>query len=129
MMKSTLEPRNLYCIGLFLLPWIVPIQQGDSILEIEWTDTDSASGERRFVLATKFARQWHFKIRFKRRTNWEPAPKITRPMWETLLDALERRYWRREGVSEEDITSVRKVLARLDPPTEIEETNSQDTDL
>jgi hypothetical protein len=97
-------------------------------LEIEWTDIDSATGERRFVLATKFARQWHFKIRFKRRTNWQPAPFVTRPMWETLLDALERRYWRREGVSDEDIASVRKVMARLPPPPELDETKSQSTD-
>jgi hypothetical protein len=34
-------------------------------------------------------------------------------MWETLLDGLERRYRRREGVSEEDIARVRKVLANL----------------
>jgi len=82
-------------------------------LEIEWTDTDPDTGERRFVCAAKFARQWKFKIRFKRRTNWEPAPNVTREMWETLLDALDRRYWRREGVSEEDIAEVRKVLANL----------------
>ena len=29
-------------------------------------------------------------------------------MWETLLDALERRYRRREGVSDEDLARVRK---------------------
>jgi hypothetical protein len=38
-------------------------------------------------------------------------------MWETLLDGLERRYRRREGVSEEDIASVRKILASLPPFT------------
>jgi hypothetical protein len=84
-------------------------------LEIEWTDTDPDTGERRFVCATKFARVWRFKIRFKRRTNWEPALTITREMWETLLDGLERRYRRREGVSEEDIANVNKVLAKLRP--------------
>jgi hypothetical protein len=36
-------------------------------------------------------------------------------MWETLLDGLERRYRRREGVSEEDIALVRKVLANIRP--------------
>ena len=35
----------------------------------------------------------------------------------TLLDRLERRYRRREGVSDEDIAAVQKVLAGLkDPP-------------
>jgi hypothetical protein len=82
-------------------------------LEIEWTDTDPDTKERRFVCASKFARVWQFKVRFKRRTNWEPAPTVTREMWETLLDGLERRYRRREGVSEEDIARVRKVLANL----------------
>jgi hypothetical protein len=87
-------------------------------LEIEWTDIDPASGERRFVYAIKFARQWRFKIRFKRRTDWEAAPLVTREMWEILLDSLERRYRRREGVSEEDIALVRKVLSGLRPPPE-----------
>jgi hypothetical protein len=80
-------------------------------MEIEWTDTDPATGEKRFVCAAKFAREWRFMVRYKRRTNWEPAPAVTRDMWETLLDALERRYRRREGVSEEDIARVRRSLA------------------
>jgi hypothetical protein len=91
-------------------------------LEIEWTDTDSRTGQRRFVCATKFARIWQFKVRFKRRTNWEPAPSVTRLMWETLLDALERRYWRREGVSDEDLASVRQIMARLRPALETDGT-------
>ena len=41
-------------------------------------------------------------------------------MWETLLDGLERRYRRREGVSEEDIARVRKVLATLRPTPEVD---------
>jgi hypothetical protein len=80
-------------------------------MEIEWTDTDPDTGEKRFVCAAKFAREWRFHVRFKRRTNWEPAPAVTREMLETLLDALERRYRRREGVSEDDLARVRKVLA------------------
>lgn len=85
-------------------------------MEIEWTDSDPNTGERRFVCASKFARVWQFKVRFKRRTNWEAASIVTREMWETLLDGLERRYPRREGVSEEDIAHVRKVIASLRPP-------------
>ncbi len=85
-------------------------------MEIEWTDTDPGTGERRFVLAEKFARVWTFKVRFRRRTNWERVPEVTREMWETLLDALERRYRRREGVSDEDLAAVRKVIAGLRPP-------------
>jgi hypothetical protein len=82
-------------------------------MEIEWTDADPETGEKRFVRARKFAREWTFQVRFKRRTNWEPAPSVTRDMWETLLDALDRRYRRREGVSEEDLARARRVLASL----------------
>jgi hypothetical protein len=82
-------------------------------MEIEWTDADPLSGEKRFVRASRFARQWRFHVRYKRRTNWEPAPAVTREMWETLMNALERRYRRREGVSEDELTRVRQVLAAL----------------
>jgi hypothetical protein len=38
-------------------------------------------------------------------------------MWETLLDALERRYRRREGVSEADLGVVRaRIAAHREPP-------------
>ena len=82
-------------------------------MSIEWTDTDPATGEKRYVCAEKFARQWRFKVRFKRRTNWERIEVETRDMWETLLDALERRYRRREGVSEEDLADVKRVLKEM----------------
>ena len=89
-------------------------------MEIEWIDSDPGTGERRSVRAIKFARAWQFKVRFKRRTNWKPAPTVTQDMWETLLDALERRYWRREGVSEEDLARVRKEMANLRPLPEFD---------
>ena len=61
----------------------------------------------------KFAREWRFQVRFRRRTEWDRTVVPTRDMWETLLDALERRYRRREGVSDEDLAAVRKVIAGL----------------
>lgn len=82
-------------------------------MDIEWTDTDPATGEKRFVCAEKFARRWRFKVRFRRRTDWERTEAVTREMWETLLDAMERRYRRREGVSDEDLAAVRAVIAAL----------------
>jgi hypothetical protein len=88
-------------------------------MDIEWTDTDPETGEKRYVCAEKFARQWRFKVRFKRRTEWDRSVVPTRGMWETLLDAMERRYRRREGVSDEDLAAVRKVIAGL--PEEPEE--------
>jgi hypothetical protein len=84
--------------------------------DVQWTDTDPDTGEKRFVAVEKFARQWRFKVRFRRRENWTPARVVTREMWETLLDALERRYQRREGVSDDDLRSVRAVLAELREP-------------
>lgn len=85
-------------------------------MEIEWTDTAPDTGERRYVSARKFARVWEFRVRFKRRTAWERPAEVTRDMWDTLLDALERRYRRREGVSDEDLDAVRKIIALLRPP-------------
>ena len=82
-------------------------------VEVQWTDTDPETGERRFVSVEKFARKWEFKVRARRRENWSRPARVTRQMWETLLDALERRYRRREGVTDEDLAAVRKVLAGL----------------
>jgi hypothetical protein len=80
-------------------------------VDVQWTDTDPETGERRFVAVEKFAREWRFKVRFRRRENWAPPARVTRDMWETLLDALERRYRRREGVSEDDLRAVRQKVA------------------
>jgi hypothetical protein len=87
-------------------------------VEVQWTDTDPDTGERRFVAAEKFARKWSFKVRHKRREDWSRRIRLTREVWETLLESLERRYRRREGVKEEDLVDVRKILAEwVDPPT------------
>ena len=87
-------------------------------MSIEWTEPDPETGAKRFVRVEKFAREWHFKVRFRRRTEWETPAVVTRDMWETLLDALERRYPRREGVTDDDLRSVRRTLANLPkPPT------------
>ncbi|MDB5307359.1 MAG: hypothetical protein JWO38_1561 [Gemmataceae bacterium] len=84
-------------------------------MAIEWTDTEPETGEKRFVRAEKFARKWLFMIRFRRRTEWDRTVTPTRTMWETLLDAMERRYRRREGVTDEDLAAVRKILAGFKP--------------
>ena len=41
-------------------------------------------------------------------------------MWEYVLDALERRYRRREGVTEADLVEVQRILAKM-PKTESNE--------
>ena len=87
-------------------------------MEIEWTDTDPATGAKRYICAEKFSRRWRFKARFRRRTEWDRSVTVTRSMWETLLDGMERRYRRREGVTDEDLAVVRQILANLPPEPE-----------
>ena len=41
-------------------------------------------------------------------------------MWEYVLDSLKRRYRRREGVSEEDITQVERLLRDWREPPSID---------
>lgn len=86
-------------------------------MEIKWTDKDPETGERSYLKAEKFAGEWSFFAREQRRdVQWRrTTPK--RHMWEIVLENLERRYRRREGVSDEDIDKVRRVLREWrDPP-------------
>jgi hypothetical protein len=79
-------------------------------IEIKWNDTDPESGERRFLRAAKFAGEWHFAYRKQRRdVRWRHL-EPTRQMWEHVLDSLQRRYRRREGVSDEDVEQVERLL-------------------
>jgi hypothetical protein len=87
-------------------------------VEIQWTDTDPDSGEKRFVRVERFAGKWEFAVRAKRRENWAAPSVISREMWEVLLEAIERRYTRREGITDADLHSVRQILGNhRDPPT------------
>lgn len=79
-------------------------------VEIQWNDLDPASGEKRFVSVERFAGRWSFKVRFRRRENWQKVEHPTRAMWEELLDAIERRLPRREGVTDADVSYVRERL-------------------
>ena len=84
-------------------------------MHVQWTDADPATGEKRFVRATRFARAWRFAVRAKRREDWAPAQVVTKAMWEELLDALERRYPRREATDEE-LAEVRKAVREYREP-------------
>jgi hypothetical protein len=79
-------------------------------MEIKWTDEDPETGQRRILCADRFARVWRFRWKAGRRTPWEGEIEPTRAMWEHVLDSLKRRYQRREGVEEEDIQQVAKLL-------------------
>lgn len=80
-------------------------------LEIKWHDIDPQTGQRRYLCAERFAKQWTFRWKLQKRGDWTRGLQPTRAMWEHVLDALERRYWRREGVELEDIEAVKKILA------------------
>jgi hypothetical protein len=90
-------------------------------MEIKWTDSDPEPGERRWVRAERFGKEWRFSYRSKRRSVWESGPPPTRAMWEHILDVLERRYRLRHGVTDEDIAEVKRVLARMPKPDADEE--------
>lgn len=79
-------------------------------MEIKWTDTDPATEQRRFLCAERFAGVWSFKWKLQRRGDWTKGLQPTRAMWEHVLDSLQRRYRRREGVSDEDIEQVERIL-------------------
>jgi len=80
-------------------------------MEIKWTDADPETGQRRFLCADRFAGQWRFRWKLVRRGEWTKGLTPTVAMWEHVLDALERRYRRREGVSDADIAQVEGLLA------------------
>lgn len=87
-------------------------------VEIQWTDEDPETGERRFVCAEKFARGWRFKTRYRRREDWTRNVTPSKAMLDELLDAVERRYQRREGIDDRDLAVVRKMVADWrDAPT------------
>lgn len=86
-------------------------------MDIKWTDTDPTTNLKRFVWAEHFAGKWRFLCRRERRSNWEEWKNPSRVMWETLLESLERRLPRREGVEPEDVKKVKTILANLKEPT------------
>ena len=83
------------------------------MLEIKWTDTDLETGQRRYLCAERFARVWRFRWKLQRRGEWNRDLEPTREMWEHVLDSLKRRYRRREGVDDDDIAQVEKILAAV----------------
>ena len=83
-------------------------------MDIKWTDADPETGEKRFLKAERFGGFWKFQYREARRGVWTRLFPPTIEMWEIVLDALERRYRRREGVSDEDLDQVKRIVAELE---------------
>ena len=83
-------------------------------MEIKWHDIDPETEKRRYLWRAKsFAGVWSFRWKLQRRGDWTRGLEPTRAMWEHVLDSLQRRYRRREGVSEADITQVERILAQV----------------
>jgi hypothetical protein len=82
-------------------------------MEIQWHETDPDTGERRYLRAEHFAGEWTFKWKHQRRDNWTRVRNPTRGMWEHVLESLERRLPRREGVEQEDIDAVQRILKEV----------------
>ena len=95
-------------------------------VDIQWTDTDPDTGDKRFVSVERFAGVWRFYVRAKRREEWGSPAVVSRDMWETLLEAIQRRYQRREGVTDVDLDFVRKELAKLPPDERVAEARHWD---
>jgi hypothetical protein len=87
--------------------------QAEPSMQIKWTDTDPTTGQRRFLCAEKFAGEWTFRSKLVRRGEWTRGLEPTIEMWEHVLSSLHRRYRRREGVSDEDIEQVERILREL----------------
>ena len=90
-------------------------------IEIKWTDEDPETGQRRYLSAEKFAGKWFFKWKAQRRGEWNRDLQPTKEMWLHVLDSLKRRYRRREGVSDEDIDQVEKILSNWKEPRVLDE--------
>jgi hypothetical protein len=90
-------------------------------VEIKWTDTDPETGQRRFLCVHRFAGQWWFKSKLQRRGEWSRGLVPTLAMWEHVLDSLHRRYRRREGVSDQDLDQVQRIVDDLRRKQEEEE--------
>jgi hypothetical protein len=90
-------------------------------IEIKWNDTDPETSGRRYLRAAKFAGEWHFSYRKQRRDVRWLGLEPTRAMWEHVLDSLKRRYRRREGVSDEDVAQVERLLKNWREPVRDEE--------
>jgi hypothetical protein len=82
-------------------------------MEIKWHDIDPELEKKRYLCAERFAGVWSFRWKLQKRGNWTRGLEPTREMWEHVLDSLQRRYRRREGVSEADIAQVEQILKKI----------------
>jgi len=87
---------------------------GSTRSQINWI-SHLEDGSKIEVRANKFPKRWTLKYRLKGDLDWTYDWEAPLSEWETLLDALERRYQRRHA-SIEDLKEVRAVISRLKNP-------------
>ena len=87
-------------------------------MEVTVFDTDPETGQKRQITAERFGGRWTFKHKVGRRGETRPGPEPTRAVWEAILETMESRCQRRQGVSSQDVDSVKRLLAAFqDAPT------------
>lgn len=85
-------------------------------MEFRWHDIDPETGNKRYLSGERFAGKWSFKFKFKKRGDWTKGLSPTLEIWEHILDGLKRRYQRRDGVDENDVGQVEKIIKNLPKP-------------
>ena len=83
------------------------------MIQIQWHDRDPETDERRYWRAERFGGQWKFQVKSERRSAWEGQVPPTRETWERVLENMQRRYRRRQGVDHDDLEKVEKILAEV----------------
>jgi len=83
------------------------------MIQIQWHDRDPDTGARRYWRAERFAGQWKLQCKQERRGAWEGEAAPTRETWERILESMQRRYRRRQGVDHDDVEQVEKILAEV----------------
>jgi len=64
------------------------------------------------VRAVNFPKKWTLKYRPRGQIDWIYDWQAPRAEWETLLDALQRRYQRHQA-TQADLNEIKRVLERL----------------
>ena len=87
--------------------------------DINWT-TRRDDGSRYAVRVTWFSGQFKFQFQERGESRWDYDRKPSREDLETFLDAIERRYTRRQATLKE-LEEAKRMMAEA-PPVETEET-------
>jgi len=82
-------------------------------LEIKWTDTDPERDSDASCAPSASRAHGASAGNCSGAGEWTRGLEPTLAMWEHVLDSLKRRYRRREGVSDEDVDQVERIVKDL----------------